>query len=251
MCSKCNSTNLVLTALILLLDGQVVTAFQPPPTYCAQSIPNTDRTSCRLNGWVGDLWNEMIEVATYGPAERRILAERRKKAAAAEQQQETRPEEMTFAEAKKRFQTDSRAEEDIIDDDLSPAAFRQAAAALATDGGAEQSSPLDDFDGYALRDLLMAKWGAPLDVDFQRDASLNQVYCTILPIAYGQRLKCRHETELDYLMHLQGVVEVLRKYDQLQDFVAFVDETNKAPKAGTDSVPFRLNLDEEQTRQIL
>ena len=160
---------------------------------------------------------------------------------------------MTFAEAKKRLQTDNRAEEAVADDDLSPAAFRRAAAAaLTTDGDdAEQSSPLDDFDGYALRDLLMAKWGAPLDVDFQRDASLNQVYCTVLPIAFGQKLKCRHETELDYLMHLQGVVEVLRKYDQLQDFVAFVDETNKAPKAGTDSVPFRLNLDEEQTRQIL
>ena len=247
MCSKCNSINLVLSALILLLDGQVATAFQPPPT-CAQSIvTNTDPTSCRLNGWVGDLWNEMIEVATYGPAERRILAERRKKAAAAEQQQE----EMTFAEAKERFQAESGAKEDIIDDDLSPAAFRKAAAAaLATDGDAEQLSPLDDFDGYALRDLLMAKWGAPLDVDFQRDASLNWVYCTVLPIAYGQRLKCRHETELDYLMHLQGVVEVLREYDQLEDFVAFVDGTNKAPKAGTDSVPFRLNLDEEQTRQI-
>ena len=246
--------HLLLPALILL---QVAIAFQPPPTFRAPSITSTDST-CRLNGWVGDLWEEAIEVATYGPAERRILAERRKKAAAAEQQQETRPsqsaddtserEEMTFSEAKKRFQTESRAEEAIIDDDLSPAAFRR--AALATDGDdAEQST--DDFDGYALRDLLMAKWGAPLDVDFQRDASLNQVYCTVLPIAFGQKLKCRHETELDYLMHLQGVVEVLRKYDQLQDFVAFVDETNKAPKAGTDSVPFRLNLDEEQTRQIL
>lgn len=248
MCSKCKSMHLVLTALILLLDGQVATAFQPPPT---PSI------TCRLNGWLGDLWDEAIEMATYGPAERLILSERRKRAAAAEQQQESRPgkgaderEEMTFAEAKKRFQTESRAEEAIIDADLSPAAFRKAAAAaLATDEDAEQ--PLDDFDGYALRDLLMAKWGAPLDVDFQRDASLNRVYCTVLPIAFGQRLKCRHETELDYLMHLQGVVEVLRKYDQLQDFVAFVGETNKAPKAGTDSVPFRLNLDEEQTRQIL
>lgn len=253
--------HLVLTALVLLLDGQVTIAFQPQPTIGAPSITSTDSICC-LNGWVGDLWAEMIEVATYGPAERRILAERRKKAAAAEQQEtrssqsadDTREkEEMTFAEAKKRLQTESRDVDDIIDDDLSPAAFRRAAAAaLANDGGdAEQSSPLDDFDGYALRDLLMAKWGAPLDVDFQRDASLNQVYCTVLPIAFGQKLKCRHETELDYLMHLQGVVEVLRKYDQLQDFVAFVDETNKAPKAGTDSVPFRLNLDEEQTRQIL
>ena len=254
--------HLVLTALILLLDGQVAGAFQPPP-FRVPSITNTDRTASRLNGWLGDLWEEAIEVATYGPAERRILAERRKKAAAAEQQQETRPsqsaddtserEEMTFAEAKKRLQTDNGAEEAVTNDDLSPAAFRRAAAAaLTTDGDdAEQSSPLDDFDGYALRDLLMAKWGAPLDVDFQRDASLNQVYCTVLPIAFGQKLKCRHETELDYLMHLQGVVEVLRKYDQLQDFVAFVDETNKAPKAGTDSVPFRLNLDEQQTRQIL
>merc|ERR1719199_900152 len=102
---------------------------------------------------------------------------------------------MTFAEAKKRLQTDNGAEEAVTNDDLSPAAFRRAAAAaLTTDGDdAEQSSPLDDFDGYALRDLLMAKWGAPLDVDFQRDASLNQVYCTVLPIAFGQKLKCRHE----------------------------------------------------------
>ena len=262
MCSKCKSMHLVLTALILLLDGQVAGAFQPPP-FRVPSITSTDSISCRLNGWLGDLWEEAIEVATYGPAERRILAERRKKAAAAEQQQETRPsqsaddtserEDMTFAEAKTRSRTKSRAEDAIIDDDLSPAAFRKAAAAaaLSTNGDAEQPSPLDDFDGYALRDLLMAKWGAPLDVDFQRDASLNQVYCTVLPIAFGQKLKCRHETELDYLMHLQGVVEVLRKYDQLQDFVVFVDETNKAPKAGTDSVPFRLDLDEEQTRQIL
>ena len=52
-------------------------------------------------------------------------------------------------------------------------------------------------------------------------------------------------------MHLQGIVEVLRKYGQLEEFVLFVEETNRKPKAGTDSVPFRLNLNEEQKRQIL
>ena len=264
----------MLLAGTVLLPAGSSSAFQLPPMATRSgggpmTTARTRRQTHRLNGWLGELWEEMIEVATYGPSERRILAERRKRAAAEEAAAENEAgksarasqggnnkEEafMSFAEARKRFEVnrDDNADDDISDDDMSPAAFRKAAAAaLAADDGAAQSSPLDGFDGYALRDLLLDKWGAPLDVDFQRDATLNQVYCTVLPIAFGQRLKCRHETELDYLMHLQGIVEVLRKYEQLEDFVAFVEGTRRAPKAGTDSVPYRLNLNEEQKRRIL
>lgn len=220
-----------------------------------------------MNSAIGDLWEEFIEMATYGPGERRILKERRKKAAAAAQertgnntQDAGTTEEMSFTEARKRFEAKTlRGYDNTIsddDDDLSTEAFRQAAAAVVAsrknnDSDDEEQSTLNDFDGYALRDLLMTKWGAPLDIDFQRDASLSEVYCNILPIAYGQRLKCRHETEIEYLMHLQGIIEVLRKYNQLDEFVTFVASTNKRPKAGTDSVPFRLNLNDEQKRQIL
>ena len=246
--------------LLSALIPHIADAFQPPPTAPTRPLANANQLP-PLNGWLGDLWEEMIEVATYGPSERRILAERRKRAAEEAAAAEGAPsnaddeKEMSFAEARKRFESSNGSSDEnkpVSDDDLSPAAFRQAAAAAAIDTGAEtEPSPLEDFDGYALRDLLVSKWGAPLDVDFQRDVSLNQVYCTVLPIAFGQRLKCRHETELDYLMHLQGIVEVLRKYDQLEDWVAFLEGTNRSPKPGTDSVPYRLNLNGEQKKRIL
>ena len=81
----------------------------------------------------------------------------------------------------------------------------------------------------------------------------DNIYCTVLPVrGYGGNiLHSRHETELSYLMHLQGIVEVLHKYDQLDEFVAFVETTNKIPKRGTDSVPYRLNLSREEIDKIL
>lgn len=202
------------------------------------------RRSSQMNGLIGDLWDEIIEMATYGPGERKILAERRKRANSKDDTQNRK--EMSFADAKEDSDLD-----DGNEDDLTPAAFRQAAVAVLSRSKNTEPSPFDGFDGYALRDLLVAKWGAPLDIDFQRDASLSNVYCNVLPIAFGQRVKCRHETELEYLMHLQGVVEILRKYNQLEGFVLFIEQTGKAPKAGTDSVPFRLGLSDEQKRHIL
>ena len=109
-----------------------------------------------------------------------------------------------------------------------------------------------DMDGYALRDLLVSKWGAPLDVDFQRGAVAGAaaVYCTVLPVAFGSR-KCRHLNELDYLMHLQGVVEILHKYDNLDEFCAFVETTDFIPKPGTSSAPYRMRLSEDDLNKIL
>ena len=107
-----------------------------------------------------------------------------------------------------------------------------------------------DYDGYQLRDLLVSKWGVPNDIDFQR--MNGGLYCTILPVlGYGNALQSRHENELQYLMHLQGIVEILNKYNVLEDFLSFVMETDKRPKRGTDSVPYRLNLNEEQKKRIL
>lgn len=79
------------------------------------------------------------------------------------------------------------------------------------------------------------------------------IYCTVLPVrGYGgNTLQSRHETELSYLMHLQGIVEVLHKYDQLDDFVEFVETTKKIPKRGTDSVPYRLNLSKDEIDKIV
>ena len=57
--------------------------------------------------------------------------------------------------------------------------------------------------------LLVGKWGVPFDIEFQRGKGLDSVYCTVFPVAFGL-IRCRHESELDYLMHLQDVVEVLK-----------------------------------------
>jgi hypothetical protein len=100
----------------------------------------------------------------------RILAERRRAAAEAAAENEAgksasgNKEEapMSFAEARKRLEANrgDAVDDDISDDDMSPAAFRKAAAAaLAADDGVDQSSPLGDFDGYALRGSFAEQMG--------------------------------------------------------------------------------------------
>ncbi|KAL7454711.1 hypothetical protein ACHAWC_006323 [Mediolabrus comicus] len=113
----------------------------------------------------------------------------------------------------------------------------------------------EEFDGYAMRDAILNKWGECFDVDFNRVDSygFRSVYLNILPFRLGGK-RFRHETELDYLCHLQAVVEILQKYDQLDYVLAQLNETNKKPRAGTSpliAVPLRLDLTEEQVNQIL
>jgi len=209
-------------------------------------------------GWMGDLWSEIIEFSTLGPGERRLLAERRRLEENETEQPADAEIPFGFGEAKRRFDASSGSssiDDDIVVDgeDLSEAAFRAAVKAQQSDNASstDTGNNYDDFDGYALRSLLVSRWGVPLDVDFRRDpTSLSRVYCTILPVSYGQR-RCRHISELDYLMHLQGVVEVLRQYGNLEEFVTFVQSTNKVPRAGTDSVQYRLRLDDGQLEKIL
>ena len=215
-----------------------------------------------MNNFIGDLWEELIEFSTYGPAERKLLKERRRL------QQQKDDDNLISV----------RSSEQIMDDDysgsISLAAFQAAVKKRSTEGSSTSTaadnseyattttatavsddiSDGDDeninFDGYQLRDLLMAKWGIPLDIDFQRGYQGNSVYCTVVPVAYGSK-KCRHVTELDYLMHLQGVVEILYKYDNLDPFLNFLETTTRQPKANTDSVPFLLNLSPSQLERIL
>jgi PII-like signaling protein len=178
----------------------------------------------------GDLWDEIIEVSTYGPSERKMLKARR----------------AAKAEAEAAQTEDPLSNNDTNDDDEWLDAFR-----AAKDDASSKDE--DEFDGYALRDLLVGKWGVPLDVDFQRISTGGAtIYCTILPvIGFGSSNKSRHNSELEYLMHLQGVIEILNKYNQLDGFLDFVESTTKVPKQGTDSVPFRLQLTETQIQRIL
>jgi len=112
-----------------------------------------------------------------------------------------------------------------------------------------------EFDGYALRDAILNKFGVCWDVDFQRVESygFRKVYLNILPFKLGGR-RFRHESEWDYLCHLQAIVEILQKYDLLDSVLVQLEETKKKPRPGTSplvAVPLRLDLTEDQIDQIL
>jgi len=207
-------------------------------------------TRCYGSNWLGDLWDEFIEFSTYGPGERKLLKARREEASAAAAAAKAKTEtgnganeepflsDDLFRQAKKRaLESQLQALDEptsvSLDEDsssLSLEAFQAAAVSVSKTKEEQQQSPGLDFDGYKLRDLLVKKWGVPLDVEFQRGYSGRYIYCTILPVAFGNR-KCRHKTELEYLEHLQGVVEALDKYDNnLGPFVAFLKRTKRSPK---------------------
>jgi hypothetical protein len=115
--------------------------------------------------------------------------------------------------------------------------------------------PKREFDGYALRDLILEKWGECYDADFNRVDSFGfrQIYLNVYPFKMGGRGKWRHETELDYLMHLQAIVEILERYGQLDSVIYQIQETNKKPKMGAPikAVPIRLDLTDEQISKIM
>ena len=121
----------------------------------------------------------------------------------------------------------------------------------------EAEEPVEEveFDGYALRDAILNKFGVCWDVDFQRVESygFRKVYLNILPFKLGSR-RFRHASEWDYLCHLQAIVEILLKYNLLDSVLAQLEETKKKPRPGTSplvAVPLRLDLTEEQIDQIL
>ena len=215
---------------------------------------------------IGDLWEEIIEFSTYGPAERKVLKERREMIKQQKQEQGTQQPLTSgrdvdtgnkssgdsisleaFQAAVKRTTTTGGAKDDM---QTSMRSATPDATVATSETGNDDINEAIDFDGYQLRDLLIEKWGVPLDIDFQRGYDSNSVYCTVVPIKFGSR-KCRHVTELDYLMHLQGVIEILYKYDNLDPFLHFIQTTNRIPKPGTDSVPFRLVLSPSQLERIL
>lgn len=112
-----------------------------------------------------------------------------------------------------------------------------------------------DFDGYALRDAIYTKWGCCYDLDFQKVETLGfrNVYLNVMPFKLGDK-RFRHKTELDYLMHLQAIVEILEKYEQLDYVLVQMEDTKKRPRANTSplvAVPLRLDLTEGELDAIL
>ena len=112
-----------------------------------------------------------------------------------------------------------------------------------------------EFDGYALRDAIYTKWGCCYDLEFQKVETFGfrNVYLNVMPFKLGGR-KFRHRTELDYLMHLQAIVEILEKYGQLDYVLSQIETTDKTPRGNTSplvAVPLRLDLSEGELNSIL
>jgi hypothetical protein len=145
-----------------------------------------------------------------------------------------------------------KADGDDDDDlDLSLGAFQQAKKKQMQ----QQNKAPESFDGYALRDAIFKKWGFCYDVNFNRVDTWRdrQLFLNILPYKLGRK-PFRHETELDYLSHLQAVVDILRKYEQLDYVLEQISDTDKKPLGGRSpivAVPIRLDLTKDQVDKII
>ena len=62
-----------------------------------------------------------------------------------------------------------------------------------------------------LRDAIYNKWGQCFDVNFQPVTTFGfrELYLNVMPFRLGSK-RFRHETELDYLCHLQAIVSAHR-----------------------------------------
>ena len=236
------------------VDAFVVSPSSSQARYNSQLVSSS--TTQRAGFWDGlsNLWEEVIEVSTYGPSERKLLKKQREFQIALKQ------DEMKMSAEKEasNTSTDQQSSSYNLDENDDTETWMKAFASEK-----EKRTPKEDstppIDGYELRDLLVAKWGVPLDIDFQRSAfQVDVLYCAILPIVgygtkkgRGRALPGRHESELDYLCHLQGVIEVLHQYRQLEGFLEMIETTNKVPKRGTESVLFQMKLNPEELKRVL
>ncbi|GMH70046.1 hypothetical protein TrST_g7269 [Triparma strigata] len=219
--------SLLLLLLLLILSTASVRSFVMTP------VPTTTRMiPTSLNNW----FDEIIEMATLGPSERRLK------------------------KAKERQQInddyDAGDSRSVNDDDLTPAAFRLEISRLDAEKERQSStaavaSEEPQFTGESFSSLLVKKYGAQLDVDLRPVTSFGKtsIYIAIMPLkAFGTR-KSRFEAELPYLQHMQAVVEVLEKYGQLEEYVEFLEETEKRPRGGTSpliAVTWKMELSDEE-----
>lgn len=151
-------------------------------------------------------------------------------------------------------------DDDVDDGDLySEAAFRDEMVRRREQENAREENGdgdgSEDFSGYDLRDVIYAKWGQYFDVEFRpvQVGRVTMVYLNIMPFTPQSR-RFRHESENDYLCHLQAVVDILIKYDRLESVLAQLYDTDKVPRANTSpliAVPFRLNLPPEVLDKVL
>jgi len=138
------------------------------------------------------------------------------------------------------------------DDDVDMEAFR----ALLTDQWKKTTKVAteDDngeLDGYKFRDLIVAKWGVPYDVQLQRSVFLGKpmMVLNVMWKYYGQQ--SFHLTEMEYLEHLQALAELVNKWERVQHVKDLINESKKRPAGYFGyAVSIPLDLDPEVMENI-
>ena len=97
---------------------------------------------------VASLWEEMIEMSTYGPGERAMLKLKRKRRAE-EQEADVEGSTVGLSEGRAVF------DQDAGDDAEWLAAFTAAKESSSRDDSGKKI----DYDGYKLNDLIISRWG--------------------------------------------------------------------------------------------
>ena len=133
-----------------------------------------------------------------------------------------------------------------------------------------------ELDGYQLRDVIVARWGKEYDVEITLTeymggkvgrwcghpetnsrgnrpltyaVPMQAIYLNVSPFSRDLP-PFRHESELDYLSHLQAVSELLVKWDRADLVLAEILDSEKEPRRGTIpllTVPINLRLNGKRT----
>ncbi len=122
-----------------------------------------------------------------------------------------------FGKNEEKDKSDIGGERDTNDDDINISSFQQELSKRKQEEAADDLDTAistseeeeEEFDGYKMRDAIYNKYGECFDVDFNKVDSygFRSVYLNIMPFRLGGK-RFRHETELDYLCHLQAVVSM-------------------------------------------
>jgi hypothetical protein len=122
---------------------------------CASQSPLLSQSrlsKTRRYNWLGDLWEEMIEFSTYGPAERKMIKAKRQELA---QQGTNDFSKITDQVDKDTKLASYQQKKQVQNDDNSSLSLQSFQSAVAAIQSQKEISTIDfEFDGYALRDFV-------------------------------------------------------------------------------------------------
>ncbi|KAG5187158.1 hypothetical protein JKP88DRAFT_235375 [Tribonema minus] len=89
----------------------------------------------------------------------------------------------------------------------------------------------DKFDGYKLCDLIVDKWGAPLDIQIKKEVFAGKplLYLNVMWKYLGQQ--SFHLNEREYLEHLEAIAQLLHKWDRVDHVIDLIKTCRKRPQA--------------------